>query len=324
MATLDTPDLEKVELHCHLDGLLNPDLLRQVNAHRRIINISEEALQEVCPVSSLRHWTKHYMPLVNHYLSDQGELLLEILKYHVDNLKRQHVIYTEVMLASFITQYDSLDQQMELFKQYREVADELEEGKIQIEFLIGIGRTKHAQKMEQKAARILRAYQEGYICGVALAGVESASPVKPCSDIFQEFQNVGLGIEIHAGEWCGPDSVWDALEYGFAQRIGHGLAVFDDPVLVKHVEEYDIHLEMCPTSNLILADVKSIEEHPVKHAIEHNLNHSINTDDPGPLQCTMNSEYQLISDTFGVDEEYFERVKAHGLRAGFAKKLRYV
>lgn len=321
---IDTHDIEKVELHCHVDGLLNPDVLRQLNKNRTIIDISEEDLQQVCPVSSLREWLHQYAPLVNLHISNNGELILEILRQHIENLKEQHVIYTEIMLFSFITQYESLDQQMELFKHYRDVADDLEDGKIQIEFLIGLGRTKQPKVMEKKAERVLKAKKEGYICGVALAGLEDESPVKSYTDIFQEFKTAGLGIEIHAGEWCGPDSVWDALEYGFTDRIGHGLAIFDDPVLVKYVKDHDIHLEMCPTSNIILADVKSIEEHPIKLAIEQGINHSINTDDPGPLCCTINSEYELVAKTFSVDEEYFEFIKENGLKSRFAKELKYI
>ena len=321
---IDIHDIEKVELHCHVDGLLNPTLLKQINKNQKIIDISEEELQRVCPVSSLRAWLHQYVPVIDPHISDNGELILEILKQHVENLKEQHVIYTEIMLVAFITQYESLEQQMELFKLYRDVANDREDGKIQIEFLIGLGRTKKPIVMEKKAERVLKAKKEGYICGVALAGLEDESPVKPYTDIFQEFKKAGLGIEIHAGEWCGPDSVWDALEYGFADRIGHGLAVFDDPLLVKYVKDHDIHLEMCPTSNIILADVKSIEEHPIKLAIEQGINHSINTDDSGPLWCTINSEYELVAKTFSVEEEYFEFVKENGLKSRFAKELKYI
>lgn len=323
MATLDTRDLDKVELHCHVDGLLSPELLKQVNARRPVIPLPVEELAQVCPVTSFQQWTRHYIPLVDHYLANRGELLLEVLTAHIEQLKQQHVIYTEIMLASFHLQYDSLEQQMELYRRYRERADELEDGKIQIEFLFAFSRTKKPQEMEKKALRALRANEEGAICGVALAGLETESLVKPYTDLFQQFKQAGLGIEIHAGEWAGPDSVWDALEYGFADRIGHGLAVFDDPLLIKYVQEHDLHLEMCPTSNLILADVKSIAQHPIKQAIDRGLNHSINTDDPGPLGCTMHSEYDLIAQTFGVGEAYFAQMQANSLRSRFAKQLRY-
>jgi adenosine deaminase len=323
MATLDIRDLEKVELHCHLDGLLNPELLKQVNARQPVIPLPVEELAQVCPVTSFRQWTRQYIPLMDQYLANRGELLLEVFTAFIKQLKQQFVIYTEIMFDAFQLQYESLEQQMELYRRYRERADELEDGKIQIEFLFALNRTKHPAEMEKKARRLLRAQEEGLFGGVALCGWETESPVKPYTELLQQFKQAGFGIEIHAGEWAGPGSVWDALEYGCADRIGHGLAVFDDPVLVKHVQEHDIHLEMCPTSNLILAEVQSIQKHPIKQAIDQGLNHSINTNYPGPLACTLNSEYALVAQTFGMGEEYFAQVQANSLRSRFVKQLRY-
>src|SRR4051812_26707998 len=98
------------------------------------------------------------------------------------------------------------------------------------------------------ADRILMLHQAGLIVGVVLAGPERGHPVKPFQKLFARFREAGLGIENHAGEWCGPESVWDALEHGFPNRIGHGVSLFDDAALVRRFQEEQIHVEMCPTS----------------------------------------------------------------------------
>ena len=69
----------------------------------------------------------------------------------------------------------------------------------------------------------LKLYEAGHLAGVVMAGPEPRYPVKPLHKFFASWHEAGLGIEIHAGEWCGPESVWDALEYGFPDRIGHGV-----------------------------------------------------------------------------------------------------
>ncbi len=116
----------------------------------------------------------------------------------------------------------------------------------------------------------------------------------------------------------GPESVWDALEYGFADRIGHGLAIFRDPVLQKHVEDNQVHIEFCPTSNVLLTDIASIAEHPIRIALERGMNFSVNTDDPGPFGCSMNSEFNMLHQSLGLTENDFERIFRNCLKSAFS------
>ena len=163
----------------------------------------------------------------------------------------------------------------------------------------------------------MRVKEAGLICGVAVAGLEEENTIKPYTDIFGEFKKAGLGIEIHAGEWEGPRFIWEALEYGYADRIGHGLAAFEDPVLVKYINENRVHLEFCPTSNLYLTKHKRIQDHPLKHALMEGISFSINTDDPGPLCCDINHEYELVQKTFRLTEEDFDTIRKNSLQAAF-------
>src|SRR5207247_481664 len=115
----------------------------------------------------------------------------------------------------------------------------------------------------------------------------------------------------------------DALEYGFPTRIGHGVAIFEDPRLLGRIQELGIHVEMCPTSNVKTGSVPNIEAHPVRLARDLDLSFSINTDDPGAFECSMNSEYELLEQLFGFQEDDFARVYANSLEARFQPRLRY-
>jgi adenosine deaminase len=158
--------------------------------------------------------------------------------------------------------------------------------------------------------------------GVAFAGPEIDFPVRPFTRSFRRFHEAGLGIEIHAGEWVGSESVWDALEYGYPDRIGHGVTLFNDPRLIEIFQERQIHIEMCPTSNLQTGSVARIEDHPIRLAYDLGLNFGINTDDPGCFLCSMNSEYNLISKVFGFDQTAWEQVYTNSLNARFQRTLR--
>ncbi|MBI2887607.1 MAG: adenosine deaminase, partial [Chloroflexi bacterium] len=119
------------------------------------------------------------------------------------------------------------------------------------------------------------------------------------------------------------ESVWDALEYGRPHRIGHGVAVFQDPRLIERVLRDGIHLEMCPTSNVATGAVDLMENHPVRLARELGLSFSVSTDDPGPFESSMESEYQLLADVFGFEEQDFFRMAEQALAARFQPELRY-
>ncbi len=193
---------------------------------------------------------------------------------------------------------------------------------IQVEFLVAFGRHKAPEEVERLAERILALHGAGLIVGVALAGPEPGNPVKPFRRTFARFHDAGLGIEIHAGEWCGPASVWDALAYGHPDRIGHGVSLFQDPRLVALFQERQIHVELCPTSNLKTGSISRMRNHPVGRAKDLGLNFSVNTDDPGPFGCSMESEYALLSEVFGFEESDLRSVYANALGARFQPWLR--
>jgi adenosine deaminase len=309
--------IKKAELHCHVDGLLNPAIakeLRPRSEYRALI----AQLAKVCPVKSFQDWSEKYGPQIYPLVSDKGELLLEVLKQYLRVLKAQNVIYSEIMLSSFTFQFDDIERQLELYKRYRKSADQIGGEEMQVEFLIAIGRTADRSKMESRLERILAVKEAGLIRGVAVAGLEAENTIKPYSDMFRQFKEAGLGIEIHAGEWKGPEFIWEALEYGFAHRIGHGLSAFQDPVLVGYIKHSGVHIEFCPTSNLLLTNHKNIRDHPIGKAIQEGISFSINTDDPGPFCCDIEQEYSMVQKAFKLSKAELHTVLKNSLDAGFA------
>ena len=321
---MDYKSIPKVELHCHLCGIVDPAMLREMEKQEHQPPVSPKALEAALPVQSFDDFANWWA------VADPPELNLEgfkpILALHIERLKSQNVIYSEVMISSGAISFFRHNQRgvVRRVQDFRNFVDGLENRDIQVEFLVAFGRNKTPEQVEEIADRILMLHEADLIVGVAMAGLEPGHPVKPFQKTFARFREAGLGIEIHVGEWCGPESVWIALAHGFPNRIGHGVAIFDDPQLVKQFQEEGIHIEMCPTSNIKTGSVDHIEAHPVKQARELNLNFSINTDDPGPFECSMESEYQLLAEVFGFEETDFEQIRDNALKACFQPELRYL
>jgi len=313
--------IPKVELHCHLDGIVDPSILRAMQRDGLEPAISPETLEGLYPIEDFGSFVR-WGSVVDEALEGDMDAFRPILATHLERLKSQNVVYSEIMLPSSELPRDR-SELLYRVRAFRNWVRTIEDGQVQVEFLVGILRSRTPEFVEELAEMILLLYQAGLIVGVALAGPEQGNPVEPFQRTFHRFHEAGLGIEIHAGEWCGPESVWDALEHGFPDRIGHGVAVFADPRLLRHVQEERVHLEMCPTSNVRTGSVRRIEEHPVWLAKEMGLSFSINTDDPGAFECSMESEFQLVSDLFGFRHEHFEKIKRDALEARFQPVLRH-
>lgn len=309
----------KIELHCHLEGILDPIIFWDIYQDDPHLPIDPGSIERVYPAET----HESFLQWLDFIKSIEGKLdnFYLILDRYIERAKAQRVLYLELMIGSSEIPRDKV-RAIDEIRNFRDWINQKEAGEIQIELLVAFSRRKPVLEVQKLAETILFLYEAGLIVGVALAGPEQGYPVKPFHRIFAEFHQAGLGIEIHAGEWCGPESIWDALEYGFPDRLGHGVSLFQDQKLLGTVKERGIHIEMCPTSNLKTGSISHIEQHPVRKAKEMNLSFSINTDDPGPFACSMESEYELLSNVFCFDDDDFQNIYYNSLSARFQPTLR--
>jgi adenosine deaminase len=150
------------------------------------------------------------------------------------------------------------------------------------------------------------------VVAVDLAGREEGYPANLFRPLFRDAKEAGLGITIHAGEWEGAQSIWDAVANVGATRVGHGTRALEDAGVVNVILERGVALEVCPTSNVDSGVVNSLESHPVLMYTQLGLLTTINTDDPLISNITLTDElYRAIKYmNFTLDE-----VKQATLRA---------
>lgn len=250
--------LPKVELHCHLEGILDPDMARLIQAEDSTFPLDVDAFAQIYPIQgydAFNDWFKFCSPIFG-----QRRFFLPVMARHIAHLKAQNVRYTEIMLGRITLGRKSI---VESYQAFRDWLNQHETEDFQIELLVMLGRNQPPESLAASAPTILALYEAGLIVGVALAGPEKGHPIKPFRRTLARFHEAGLGIEIHAGEWAGPESVWDALNYGYSDRIGHGIHLFQDSQLIDLFLERQIHIEFCPTSNVRTGSISRIEEHPL-------------------------------------------------------------
>ncbi|MBV9506731.1 MAG: hypothetical protein JO323_17195 [Acidobacteriia bacterium] len=313
--------LPKVELHCHLLGVINPALLSRIREEGGPILVPPESLAAVYPVSDLDSF-KRWVEILKPYQTARMEAMRPLLAAHVSNLIEQRVVYAEIMLSptTFPPEPKAF---LDAFHRWREWASDLERGRIQVEFILVLPRTLAPELLERDTVNALDLHRAGLVAGVALVGVETGESICRFAGSFERWRDAGLGIEIHAGEHTGPESVWDAIKYGKPHRLGHALSAFEDPALLEHIRSQGIHIEFCLTSNLRTSAVTDISRHPIQTAKKLGISFGLNTDDPGAFDCSLQSEYQTASDNFGFTSEDFTAVFRNALAARFAPRLRH-
>lgn len=147
------------------------------------------------------------------------------------------------------------------------------------------------------------AERAGYgVVGFGLANDEAQWPAGPFKPAFDRVAEAGLLSVPHAGELAGPQSVRAALDELGAVRLGHGVRAIEDRDLVRRIAREGIVLDVCPTSNVMLSVVPSIEEHPLPRLIEAGVRCSLNADDPLLFGPGLLEEYELVRSELGLDD----------------------
>ena len=121
----------------------------------------------------------------------------------------------------------------------------------------------------------------------------------------------------HAGENSGPETVWEAVTYLHAERIGHGIRSLDDPALVAYLAERQLPVDVSPTSNVCTRCVPSIAGHPLRRMTEAGLFVTLNSDDPPMFGTSLSNEYLVAGRDLGFSPAGLAGLAANGVRASF-------
>jgi aminodeoxyfutalosine deaminase len=156
------------------------------------------------------------------------------------------------------------------------------------------------------------------VVAIGLGGYEVGFPPEPYARQFARAMALGLKSVPHAGETEGASSVKGSLDRLGAHRIGHGVRCLEDPEVVAMLRDSGTMLEVCPTSNLLLHVVESMEDHALPALREAGLRVCINSDDPGMFATDMTTEFVIAHEQLGVSIDDLRAMQRDALDASFA------
>ena len=161
---------------------------------------------------------------------------------------------------------------------------------------------------------------EDHLEGVIAVGLDSSEKGRPpqlFTEAYRRARELGLRAVAHAGEEGPPEYVSGALDDLGVERIDHGVRSMEDPDLVERLAKENVPLTVCPFSNVALKVVPNLESHPLPQMIEAGLNVSIHSDDPSYFGGYIGANYTGVAESLGFDDEQMADLAANSIRSTF-------
>jgi adenine deaminase len=285
--------LPKAELHLHLEGSFEPELMFAI-ARRNKVDIPYQSAAEVRAAyrfANLQDFLDIYYAGASVLLHEQDfyDLTHAYLKrVAADNVRHVEVFFDPQTHTSrgvpFATVIDGI---------WRALQDGEAEFGITSKLILSFLR-----HLPEEAAFETFKQAEPYLDRFVAVGLDSSEvghPPAKFANVFAAARAAGLKIVVHAGEEGPPDYVWEALDVLKVDRIDHGNRSLEDPKLVERIVKDGLTLTVCPLSNLKLCVVEDLTQHPIKRMLELGLRATVNSDDPAFFGGYVGDNFRAIA-----------------------------
>lgn len=331
VAALDFRKLPKVLLHEHLDGGVRPSTvieLARENGYGGLPTEDAGQLAEWFHRGAQKGNLPEYLEGFTHTSGVmQTKDALERVAYEfLEDMKEDGVVYAEVRFAPLLHTEGGLTQD----EVVKAVLEGLRRGEkdFGVKWGLIICALRHLNTSLETAELAIR-WREAGVVGFDLAGGESGFPPKKHVAACQAIERANFSITIHAGEAFGLESIWQALQYCGAHRLGHATRLRDDiqiredgslqlGTLAQYILDRRIPLEMCLYSNLHTGACHDLAAHPFGLFFRNGFRVCLNTDDRLMSDTTMTKETILATGLFGLSLAELERLSMNAIKSAFA------
>jgi adenosine deaminase len=322
--------LPKVLLHEHLDGVLRPktviELAKDVKYSELPTDNAEELARWFHQGANQGSLAKYLEGFKHTIAVMQTEEALERVAYEqAEDLTKDGVVYFETRFAPLFHTQKGLTHQQVVSAVLKGLTRGRQDFGVQSGLIICAMRNMN---VSLEMAELAVDFRERGVVGFDLAGEEGGYPPKKHVDAFHYIQRENFNITIHAGEGFGKESIWQAIQYCGAHRIGHGTRIIDDIAvsdgkavklgdLAQYVLDKRIPLEICLLSNVHTGATPSLDQHPFKILYQEKFRVTLNTDNRLMSDTTMTREFEAAAETFGLTIDDFEKISINAMKSAF-------
>ena len=330
LARLDMQAVPKVLLHEHLDGGLRPATvigLADAVGYGELPTSDEGELAQWFHRGANKGSLPEYLEGFAHTIAvmQTREALERIAFEFIEDMHRDGVVYAEARFAPVFHTGRGLNQEAVV----RSVISGLRRGERQYGVRWGLIICAMRDRTDSlDAAELAINFRRDGVVGFDLAGEEEGHPPKRHIEAFQAAQRANFNITVHAGEAFGVESIWQALQYCGAHRLGHATRLMDDMTVVdgkvismgtlsQYVLDQRVPLECCLLSNVHTGAVSEMGEHPFRVFYDAGFRVTINTDDRLMSDTSMSKEFETAVSAFDLSVKDLEKVTINAMKSAF-------
>lgn len=305
--------LPKIELHLHLDCSLSPKVVKALSGE---LTQEEYRRRFVAPedATGLPDYLERALEGIR--LMQAPEQIRLVTLDLFEQLKADHILYAEIRFAPLEHTQQGLSPKAVVNILESAIREGIQATGI-IARLIVCTLRHYSSEQSMETARLTWDCFGDIVAGFDLAADEAAYPLDAHIPAFEYVRSKGIPCTAHAGEARGAESVWETLELLKPSRIGHGVRSIEDPRLVQVLRARNIHLEVCPSSNISTRVFPSMECHSIRQLFDAGVSVGINTDGRAISNVSLNEEYHKLQKAFSWGKEQFLKCNRSALEAAF-------
>ena len=307
--------LPKAELHIHIEGSLEPQMLLNL-AHKNKIDIKYKTLSEVKQAynfSNLQEFLDIYYQGMSVLITEED--FFDLAYAYLSKANCQNITHAEIFFdpqghlargVSFATIISGLTRAVNSARANLDI-----HASLILCFLRHLPESNALKTLEMALD-----FKQHFI-GIGLDSSELGFPPHKFKNVFNLARQHGLHLVAHAGEEGPADYIWEAIDILGVERIDHGNNAISDPVLIKRLAQDKIPLTMCPLSNQCLKVVPDLSKHQLRKFLDSGVIATINSDDPAYFGGYLNENYFALADAIRLTKDELSLLAQNSIQARF-------
>lgn len=307
--------LPKSELHLHIEGTLEPEMMFEIAARNKI-KLPFKSAAEVRAAYDFQNLQSfldlyHQGCAVLHTEQDFYDLTWA----YFSKIAKQNVKHAEIFFVpqchtergiAFETVFNGIHKALIAAKEKLQISSEL---------ILCFNR--HLSEEQAFADLEMALPYKKHIIAIGLESSEKGHPPEKFHRVYAKAKQEGFLAVAHAGEEGPADYIWQAINLLQVKRIDHGVRCLEDPKLIDYLKQQKIPLTVCPLSNIKLCVFKSITDHPIKKLLDLGLCVLINSDDPAYFGGYIEDNYSAVQQTFNFNKVEMAQFAINSFNASF-------
>lgn len=308
-------NLPKAELHMHIEGSLEPEMMFAL-AQRNGVELpyaDVEATRAAYRFDCLQDFLDLYYQGMSVLQTERD--FFDLTWAYLERCRADNVVHVEI----FFDPQGHTERGVPFATVFEGIWAALEKGEAELGITSCVIMCFLRHLDEEAAFETLHQAEPflDRIAGVGLDSSEKGHPPSKFQRVFDKARELGLKIVAHAGEEGPPEYVWEAVDGLQADRIDHGNRALDDPELVEKLVHMQIPLTVCPQSNLRLAVIDDMADHPIRKMLGLGLKATVNSDDPAYFGGYVNDNFNALVDAVDLQSDEIVTLVRNSFEASF-------